>query len=83
MEKSEQPSGHPATLNDADNKNADFDEKEQPAEGREVAPDGASQGEEEDESHYPKGWKLGLISVALCLSVFCMALVRAFPPISY
>ncbi|KAF2663105.1 MFS general substrate transporter [Microthyrium microscopicum] len=29
---------------------------------------------EEDTAEYPKGWKLGLISVALCLAVFCMAL---------
>ncbi|KAF2405494.1 MFS general substrate transporter [Trichodelitschia bisporula] len=29
---------------------------------------------EENEEDYPKSWKLGLISVALCLSVFCMAL---------
>lgn len=29
-----------------------------------------------EEYEYPSGWKLGLISLALCLSVFCMALVR-------
>ena len=31
-------------------------------------------------SEYPTGVKLGLISLALCLSVFLMALVRANPP---
>jgi MFS family permease len=30
--------------------------------------------EEENEDEYPKSWKLGLITIALCLSVFCMAL---------
>ncbi|KAK8915416.1 hypothetical protein H634G_07573 [Metarhizium anisopliae BRIP 53293] len=29
---------------------------------------------EEDESEYPARWRLGLITIALCLSVFCMAL---------
>src|ERR1700742_4073440 len=36
-----------------------------------VLPD-ASPAEEEIE--YPKSWRLGLITAALCLSVFCMAL---------
>ncbi|KAL1302086.1 hypothetical protein AAFC00_002524 [Neodothiora populina] len=30
--------------------------------------------EEEDDTDYPTSWKLGLITIALCLSVFCMAL---------
>jgi hypothetical protein len=30
--------------------------------------------EEEEEEEYPKSWRLGLITAALCLSVFCMAL---------
>ena len=30
---------------------------------------------EDDESQYPKGLKLGLITLALCLSVFLVALV--------
>lgn len=29
----------------------------------------------EDESEYPASWRLGLITIALCLAVFCMALV--------
>ena len=32
--------------------------------------------EVEDEDEYPKAWRLAVISIALCLSVFCMALVR-------
>jgi hypothetical protein len=81
MEKPAQPAGHPATGIDSERKSVnDVDEKEQSAESREVAPDAASEGEEENEDHYPKSWKLGLISVALCLSVFCMALVRTFLP---
>lgn len=35
----------------------------------------------EDETEYPSGMKLGLISLALCLSVFCMALVRSKCPL--
>lgn len=30
--------------------------------------------EGEDEIEYPSSWKLAIISLALCLSVFCMAL---------
>lgn len=33
-------------------------------------------GEEEDDFEYPTKMKLVAITVALCLSVFCMALVR-------
>jgi hypothetical protein len=29
----------------------------------------------DDDSEYPEKWRLGLITIALCLSVFCMALV--------
>lgn len=32
--------------------------------------------EEDPEHEYPKAWRLGVITIALCLSVFCMALVR-------
>lgn len=32
------------------------------------------QGEDDEEEEYPSKWKLGLITIALCLSVFCMAL---------
>ena len=36
--------------------------------------DGAAE-DNEDGFEYPKAWRLAFISVALCLSVFCMALV--------
>jgi hypothetical protein len=32
--------------------------------------------DEDDGVEYPVAWKLGLITIALCLSVFCVALVR-------
>ncbi|KAF2474665.1 MFS general substrate transporter [Lindgomyces ingoldianus] len=31
---------------------------------------------EEEDFEYPKAWKLAIITIALCLSVFCMALVH-------
>jgi MFS family permease len=33
-----------------------------------------SSNDEEDDMEYPKAWKLTVITIALCLSVFCMAL---------
>lgn len=35
----------------------------------------ASSNDEEDDFEYPTKWKLAIITLALCLSVFCMALV--------
>ncbi|KAF2645802.1 MFS general substrate transporter [Massarina eburnea CBS 473.64] len=35
---------------------------------------GAGEPEEAEEQEYPTAWKLAVITVALCLSVFCMAL---------
>jgi hypothetical protein len=35
----------------------------------------ASAGAEEDDFEYPAKWRLAAITIALCLSVFCMALV--------
>jgi hypothetical protein len=32
--------------------------------------------DEEDDFEYPTKWRLTAITIALCLSVFCMALVR-------
>jgi len=40
----------------------------------------ASASEEDVDFDYPKGWKLGAITIALCLSVFCMALVSPVYP---
>lgn len=34
---------------------------------------------EDPEHEYPKAWRLAVITIALCLSVFCMALVRSTP----
>lgn len=34
--------------------------------------------DDEDGVEYPVAWKLGLITIALCLSVFCVALVSFF-----
>ncbi|KAF9629975.1 Tetracycline resistance protein TetB/drug resistance transporter [Lasiodiplodia theobromae] len=42
-------------------------------ESKEKSADEASP-QQEDEDEYPKSWKLGFITTALCLSVFCMAL---------
>lgn len=37
--------------------------------------DGPTPQDDEDDFEYPTKWKLAAITVALCLSVFCMALV--------
>lgn len=37
--------------------------------------DGIKPESHEDDTEYPAAWRLGLITIALCLSVFCMALV--------
>lgn len=39
-----------------------------------VVPAGSSDDDDEENFEYPKAWKLGIITLALCLSVFCMAL---------
>jgi hypothetical protein len=62
------PQTHPSNL--LDEKSADGVETVR--EEKEAADE-----EEEDDYDYPKSFKLFLISLALCLSVFCMALVRA------
>jgi hypothetical protein len=59
------------------------DEKSVPVEGtsKRNSQVSASASEEEDKDfEYPKGWKLGAITIALCLSVFCMALVSPVYP---
>jgi hypothetical protein len=56
------------------------DEKNVPLEGTSKRNSQASASASEDEDKdfdYPKGWKLGAITIALCLSVFCMALVSS------
>lgn len=44
-----------------------------------VTPEG-SDDDDDDDFEYPTKWKLAATTAALCLSVFCMALVR--PPCS-
>lgn len=52
------------------------DEKNVGEKTAQAAPGTASDDEDEDDNFvYPTAWKLGAISIALCLSVFCMALV--------
>lgn len=41
----------------------------------------ASNSEDDDDFEYPTSWKLAIITLALCLSVFCMALVSPGCPI--
>lgn len=38
---------------------------------------GDTNAEPKDDAQYPSGWRLFLITVALCLCVFCTALVRS------
>ena len=35
----------------------------------------SNSGDDDDDFEYPTKWKLAIITLALCLSVFCMALV--------
>jgi hypothetical protein len=39
------------------------------------ADQGSASGDDDDDFEYPTAWKLAAITTALCLSVFCMALV--------
>jgi hypothetical protein len=40
------------------------------------ADQGSASGDDDDDFEYPTAWRLAAITTALCLSVFCMALVR-------
>lgn len=51
---------------------ASLEAKAQPSE-KPIHQDDAAE-VEDDEEEYPKAWKLAIITIALCLSVFCMAL---------
>lgn len=55
--------------------NALFDKQPTQEEKKE---DGGTEtpGETDEEEEYPNAWRLSLISIALCLCVFCVALVR-------
>lgn len=50
--------------------------KEAAQEGEQSGSDDADAEKEEDNTKYPSGWRLLLITIALCLCVFCTALVR-------
>jgi hypothetical protein len=78
MEKTEvlPTQAYPSYLDNKGETSDHLDEKS--AEGMETVEKKAEVDEEEDDYDYPKSYKLVLISVALCLSVFCMALVREF-----
>ena len=41
-----------------------------------VPAENSSEEDDDDNFEYPTAWKLAAITTALCLSVFCMALVR-------
>lgn len=49
--------------------------EEEAGEVTEKAATRTAEEEEDDENEYPAKWRLALITIALCLSVFCMALV--------
>ena len=68
------PSATPSVVEKSVEMETDVKEKE------EIASQGDSTTTEEDEQDYPKAWKLAAITLALCLSVFCMALVRFLDP---
>lgn len=57
-----------------DNKHVDKTPEEKPQ--VEDAVKRESETDEDDGIEYPAAWKLVLITIALCLSVFCVALVR-------
>lgn len=59
------------------------DEKHVAAENTSKRNSQASASDDEDDFEYPTKWKLGAITIALCLSVFCMALVSLIGSISY
>jgi hypothetical protein len=74
MEKSEMPTQHHTSYSMDQKNEADDNVVEKSPAGMEAMIEETGE-EEEDDYDYPKSWKLGLISAALCLSVFCMALV--------
>jgi hypothetical protein len=95
MEKGERPVGHPAESVDVKETAVSHTESRQSShvadrdglakeigatiqEAKEET--GGPTEDEEDDVVYPQKWKLALITIALCLSVFCMALGMFFFP---
>lgn len=68
-----EPSAEPQTAE----ANEELDEKTP----KEAVEGSISDEEAEDNFEYPKSWKLAIITIALALSVFCMALVRHTIPV--
>lgn len=50
--------------------------KEAAQDGEQSGSDDSDAEKKEDNTEYPSGWRLLLITIALCLCVFCTALVR-------
>ncbi|PON20618.1 major facilitator superfamily transporter [Trichoderma gamsii] len=73
MEKTATPDDiyeNSAAVTDVEGKDADIKERTDVVETTGVKP----KSQDDDDTEYPSSWRLGLISIALCLSVFCMAL---------
>lgn len=87
MEKSERPAGHPAETATAGSRRSSSSagglakEIETTTEEAKVQTGGEAE-EEIDDNEYPKSFKLALITIALCLSVFCMALGMSMPTLA-
>ena len=69
-----------ATVEDSTNVSPPVSEKP-PVELARTGTDDTPSEETNDEIEYPAKWRLALIMIALCLAVFCMALVRARRPV--
>lgn len=67
----------PASLQDVSEKQPVADETTEQID--ELKADGAASHDADEGIEYPVAWKLGLITISLCLSVFCVALVRHDP----
>jgi hypothetical protein len=65
------PSEAPSVLDTTPDPKSSLD-KEQATD--KVSPENSS--DDDDDFQYPTKWKLAAVTLALCLSVFCMALVR-------
>jgi hypothetical protein len=66
----------PATVGANDVVDPVIDEKKAVAENTSERNSQVGAPDEEEDFVYPTGFKLAAITIALCLSVFCMALVR-------
>lgn len=67
-----EPSAEPSALEE---KEAKVQPDDKAAEQKSTA-SASDDDDDDDDFEYPKAWRLAVITLALCLSVFCMALVR-------